>query len=252
MFEGLGAVVSRHGRSVVALWIALAVGLHLIAPRWDDVTHDGDLAYLPASMPSSRGVQLLNEAFPQEHGRSELAVIVERPNGPMSTADLLWSDSLAELFRTHADRLELSDVWNRNTEVVGNKLTSRISDAGQAAVTVLKVKHEFMATANIRLLDEVQAQLAKASKTAPSGLNVGVSGSAAIAGDMLKSAAESIKNTEWTTVLLVVVILLLVYRAPLLVLVPLATIGVALDCFDRRARAAYATGSPVRLRLVAL
>ncbi len=196
--------------------------------RWDDVTHDGDLAYLPTSMPSARGMRLLNEAFPDERGRSELAVIVERRDGPLSTADLLWSDSLAEMFRRHAERLELSDVWNRNTEVVGNKLTSRLSNEGQAAVTVLKVKHEFMATANVRLVGEVQDLLAEAQQRAPQGLNVGISGSAAIAGDMLQSAAESIQNTEWTTVALVVLILLVVYRAPLLVMVPLVTIGVAL------------------------
>ncbi len=228
MFDRLGAVVSRHAGLVIALWIALAAGLHVVAPRWNDVTHDGDLAYLPESMPSARGMRLLSEAFPDERGRSELAVIVERRDGPLSTADLLWSDSLAEMFRRHAEKLELSDVWNRNTDVVGNKLTSRRSKQGQAAVTVLKVKHEFMATANVGLINEVQELLAEAKQRAPQGLNVGISGSAAIAGDMLQSASESIKNTEWTTVVLVVLILLVVYRAPLLVMVPLVTIGVSL------------------------
>ncbi|MEX0676155.1 MAG: MMPL family transporter [Pirellulales bacterium] len=228
MVERLGAIVSRHFGPVIALWVLLAVGLHVLAPRWDDVTHDGDLAYLPDSMPSSRGVRLLNEAFPAEGAKSELAVIVERPGAPLSTADLLWSDSLAELFREHASELELADVWNRNTEVVGGKLTSRTSRRGQAAVTVLKVKHEYMATANMQLLDRVRKLLDEAREKAPPGLNVGISGSAAIAGDMLQSAAESIQNTELTTVALVILILLVVYRAPLLVAVPLVTIGTAL------------------------
>jgi RND superfamily putative drug exporter len=228
MFSALGAVVTRHSRSVLALWIVLAVGLHLVAPRWNDVIRDGDLAYLPPSMPSSRGAQMLNAAFPDEHGRSEIAVIVERPADPLSGEDLLWSDGLAERFREHSAELAISEVWNRNTEVVGNKLTSRISERGQAAVTVLKIKHEFMATANMALIDRVQAILAAAESDAPAGLHVGISGSAAVGGDMLQSAEASIRNTELTTVLLVVAILLVVYRAPLLVLVPLVSIGVAL------------------------
>jgi len=228
MLAGLGALVKQHSRLVIAAWLGLAVALHLIAPRWNDVIRDGDLAYLPHSMPSVRGVQLLSEAFPDERGRSEMAIIVERPGGRLSTRDLLWSDSLAERFRSEAERLAIADVWNRNTDVVGDKLVSRESKHGQAAVTLLKVQHEFMATANMGLLDEVQRIVSTARADAPAGLNVGVTGSAAIGGDMLGAAVESIRNTEWTTVLLVVVILLVVYRAPLMVLVPLVTIGVSL------------------------
>ena len=54
-----------------------------------------------------------------------------------------------------------------------------------------------------------------------------MTGSAAIGSDMLFAAEESIRNTEWTTIILVLLILLAVYRAPGLVFVPLVTIGVS-------------------------
>jgi len=43
--------------------------------------------------------------------------------------------------------------------------------------------------------------------------------------DLVRASAESLDGTTWATVALVIVVLLLVYRAPLLALVPLVTIA---------------------------
>ncbi len=228
MFERLGAFVSHRWLTVVIVWLLLALGLHVLAPRWEQIVHDGDLAYLPANLPSVQGQRLLAEAFPEERAKSQIAIVVERPDGPLTAADLRWSDTLTDRFEHRAEDLAISEVWNRNTQVVGERLTSRVTKTGQATVTLLGTRNEFMAVGNMRLMAEVQKILDHATPSAPRGLNVGITGSAAVGGDMLRSAAESLQNTELTTVVLVVIILLLVYRAPLLVLVPVVTIGVAL------------------------
>ena len=61
----------------------------------------------------------------------------------------------------------------------------------------------------------------------PAGLQVACDRLGGGSADMLQSMKESIDNTELTTIVLVVVILLIVYRAPGLVLVPLASIAVS-------------------------
>ena len=231
MYGWLGDFVARRWPWVIALWVLIAVGLNRAAPRWEDVTHDGDLAYLPASMPSVEGQLLLSRAFPDNLSKSELAIVIERPRGKLSSSDLAWADNLAEVFEPLAKELGVVELWTRNTDVVGANLTSKPSAAGQATVILLSLRNEFMATDNIRVLKRVDQVLADArfNGDMPEGLRVGLTGGAAVGGDMLRSAAESINNTELTTVVLVIVILLAVYRAPLLVMVPLVTIGLSLS-----------------------
>ena len=54
-----------------------------------------------------------------------------------------------------------------------------------------------------------------------------MTGSAVVGHDTNKAAGESIQNTTYSTIFLVVVILLVVYRSPLLAMVPLVTIALS-------------------------
>ena len=59
MFARLGQFISRYWYLVIAVWLAVVVATGLLAPRWDDVTYDGDLAYMPESMSSVAAERLL-------------------------------------------------------------------------------------------------------------------------------------------------------------------------------------------------
>ena len=121
------------------------------------------------------------------------------------------------------------DVWTWRDAVFGAKLVSRNE---KAKLIVVQLANEFLAVRNDndltyvhQLVDQVRIE-AKELGSVPS---IGVSGSAALGGDILRSAKESIRHTEWFTVVLVVLILGFVYRSPMLVIVPLLSIGVALS-----------------------
>ena len=83
MFERLGAFISRHWGPIVLAWVLLACLLHAVAPRWNDVTHDGDLAYLPDNLPSTEGERLMARAFPDQRAKSQIAIVVERPGAAL-------------------------------------------------------------------------------------------------------------------------------------------------------------------------
>jgi len=126
-------------------------------------------------------------------------------------------------------QLPLVDAWTWRDSYFGSKLVSRDN---HVRLVVLQFANEFMAVDNIQVLATIEAALQPVrdglSRTTQPGLLVVQSGSAAVGADLLRSAAGSIRNTESVTVVLVILFLALVYRAPLLVAVPLVTIFVSL------------------------
>ena len=201
----------------------------MAAPSWEDVARDGDFAYLPDRMSSVRGEKLLEAAFPDERSKSSVFLVLARRDGPLRPEDYAIGDRLAAQFTRETEKGILNVVSYR-TEVVGEKLKSPPGPEGQAALVVLDLQNEFAAVGNMDLIERIHRAMEtlRCDPAFPVGLQLGVTGSAAIGSDMLLAAEESIRNTERTTVILVVLILLLVYRAPGLVLIPLVTIFVSL------------------------
>ena len=230
MFSRLGFIVSRWWLIVLAFWVSAVVAVLMGAPRWDDVTHDGDFAYLPSAMPSSQGERLLASAFPDTLSKSQIVLVVAREREPLRAEDFGVADRLVIRFTPSGDSdSPVAGLLSHRTEVVGQQLVSEPTEAGQALLILLQLRNEFMAIDNMRLVSEVEESLEAVRVEAgfPDGLHLGMTGSAAIGSDMLFAAEESIHNTEWTTIVLVLLILLAVYRAPGLVFIPLVTIGVS-------------------------
>lgn len=366
MFDAFGKAITKWWWLVIIVWVVLTIGIRSVAPRWDDITYDGDLAYLPTTMPSYVGEQLLSEGFPQDRAKSQIVLITARNEDALSSDDIDVASDIAQRFKNYqgvaafkrsqelaeqakaeaaannadeaeklekraatvleeaekaydeaidlddqllrryeehtaeaeaagtkrrpprerlaeaywnranlyaatdrereaesdrrtaielapglkdadpktvqpagAEEMPILDVWTWRDEIFGEKLGAKNKNA---RLVVLQLKNEFMATDNIRVLKQVERELAPVKQyatdnglmasekdQAASALQVGISGSAAVGGDMLRSAQESIKHTELFTVVIVVIILFCVYRSPLLVIVPLITIWASLQ-----------------------
>ena len=230
MFARLASFVSRHWLIVLVVWVGVLVGLKLVAPRWDDITRDGDFAYLPPRMTSVRGEKLMAQAFPSAESKSELVLVVGRPKGRLRDEDYAVAGCLAETFAPKpGESSPVTSVLSYDEPVLGHALVSRIGPNGQALLVILQLNSEFMEVGNMAFVNRVYKTLERLrqEESFPKGLEIGVTGTAAVGTDMLFASAESIRNTEWTTILLVVGILFLVYRAPGLVVVPLVAIVVS-------------------------
>jgi RND superfamily putative drug exporter len=230
MFALLGSYCARRWPVVIGLWLVATGLLVLVAPAWNSVARDGDLDYLPAKMPSVLGRQLMARAFPEQSSKSEIVVILERPNGKLAERDFAVATTVGEALSA-TESLPVTEVWTPATPQLGKLLVSPESSNGQACMVVANLDIDFAATKTIEVLAAVEARMTELFEEQGenfAGLNWSIYGSAAVGGDMLTAAAESVRNTELTTTVMVLVILLLVYRAPLLALVPLITMGVTI------------------------
>ncbi|MCA9129832.1 MAG: MMPL family transporter [Planctomycetales bacterium] len=364
--------VSRRWFVVIGMWILFAAGLRWCAPDWADIVADGDLAFLPETVPSVVGQQALEHAFPGSQARSQMVIVFANESqlagediafaldvtrqlhwftaktawldlkrrGSFKTAEaqasVLTSTSLPtgdaalppsidagvqnaavarnestearalqesvmvdlvrdnltqaieideELSRymgtavpgftfrwlpdayqmrgelltwlklepeqarldldTHALLLEqrtatldakvpewaeyLRDVWSWRNAVVGHKLGS---DEARARLVSLQLGTDVTATRNISIIAGIENLVANMRAAYPvqtsEGLDIQISGSAAVGADMLRASAHGVRTTEIVTILLVFLILAAVYRAPFLVAIPITSIAVSL------------------------
>lgn len=208
---------------VIGAWILAVLLLRVFAPPWSQVAMDGDLEYLPSDTTTARAAALNAQAFPEDHSKSQIVLVFARDEAELSTLDRQFALDLGREIE-QSSGLNVVDVWTEKTPVVGSQLRSV---DGRAVRVVIRLTNEFMATDNIRVLKEVQQLVDSRRREAESGLRIGITGSAAIGGDMLTAAAESVANTHYTTILLVTVALLAIYRSLWLALVPLLAIGTA-------------------------
>jgi RND superfamily putative drug exporter len=118
------------------------------------------------------------------------------------------------------------DVLSWDDKIIGSRLTHP-----SARLAVMQLSSELAATGNIMTVEAVSELIEDVKQyslhyTQP-GLKLEMTGSAAIGGETLLAARDAIRYTEWITVAMILLILAVVYRAPLLVAVPMVSIGVA-------------------------
>jgi len=122
----------------------------------------------------------------------------------------------------------IKSIASPNDERIGALLTSKNQ---KATLVVVDLKTEFLERQNRMVVGRIEELLKDHDflQHKPAGLSLELSGSATVGRDMLRAEQESAKRTETFTKGLVIILLLLIYRAPLLALVPLATVGLAVE-----------------------
>jgi RND superfamily putative drug exporter len=228
------AVTGPRGRWVtIAIWLALGIGGWLGRSQISNVTAAGQSSFLPKGAESIRALEVLDGSSGKSGGgREEVpAVIVFDRRGGLTAPDLnaigKLGKGLNRLGITGATPViaPFSAGTGRSLGKIARFASGigPISRDGEAALVVLALNADDRGA----IRDGV-AQIREylAAHTVP-GLAAYVTGPAGIAADLDQVADEAGETLLIVTLGLVLILLLLVYRAPLLALLPLVAVGAA-------------------------
>jgi putative drug exporter of the RND superfamily len=231
MYALLGKAIARAWPLWLAGWAALLLLCRWAAPPWNEFARSSDEAFLPADSPSRAAAELTRNAFPDQHSPSNVVVVLHR-NGGLQDADRNFiADSLAPALATGTNGGHdaiIARIRTFQEQGVGALL---ISPDREASIVLVSLKQGFLEPSAWSAVDAIERQISRLRDEGriPAGLQVDLTGSAAIGRDVMRAEARSAEATRAGAILLVVAILLLIYRAPLLLCVCLATVYVGVN-----------------------
>jgi RND superfamily putative drug exporter len=246
MFERLGAFLSKWWYVVIGCWLVAFVWLHTIAPPFNKLAKEGEFVFLPETMPSRQGEALMNKAFPGRQTSSNIVIVAVRDDeGGLTDDDRSFiDDTLRSALEGIRDKVNSSSpeaqqrvdkptillgaIHTFSDTGIGNLL---ISDDGKATLVTIELPIDFQDTRNwlpVQQISDLLGTLQRGDKL-PKGLQLALTGSATLGRDLSTAEAASARNTGTLTIGLVVVLLAVIYRAPLIALVPLLTLFIAVD-----------------------
>lgn len=213
--------VERHARWVALIWIVGAVWITLAAPSVRDLGTADQTAFVPADAPSGQADALLRAAFPDDPTRDPAVIVLGRDGGLQPT-DRAYIGELAQFLRSPAAATHVKGVQS----AASNPELSPVlqSPDGAAELIIVSIRAQIFSVSSERTVAFLRDHVAS---TAPPGLQVEVTGLAALGADQATATVEAFDKTAVATIVLVLLILVVVYRSAVAPLISLVTIGCA-------------------------
>ncbi|MFT2014977.1 MMPL family transporter [Streptomyces sp. 796.1] len=211
MFSGLGRLVVRRPWWVIVTWIIAGTAVISLAPKLTSTSDEA--SFLPSRYESIKAMDLQEEQFPQQQNVGAIIVFQRADRARLTAAD-------SADVRKVADRLarqkipEVQDV--SATPVAPNKQV-------QTAIVAMPKLNNPEDTAQQDAVQEIRDELPSALRG--TDLTAGVTGSAAQALDERESADRAGVLVAVGTIVIIVVLLLVIFRSPIIALLPVVLIG---------------------------
>ena len=218
MFASLGRIVVRHPWRVIGLWLVAAIAIVALAPKL--ATTASEVSFLPSHYQSVQASDLQKKAFPEAATPAALVVAQRRDGRPLTAGDVSLLD--------HAQRV----LAARHLPAVGLVDPAIVSSnhlVGVIGVQMPNAQGQLTKTQTDTILT-LRRDIT--SLTKGTDLRAGVTGSAAQFVDQQKSGQTASKVVAIATIGLILALLLLIFRSPVIALLPVLAIGVVSQIAD--------------------
>src|SRR5688500_4296046 len=200
---------------VIGLWVALAAVMVPLSGKLSSVTTDSAADTLPASAESTK-VAVLEDSLPGADDNT--FVFVYRRDGGLTDADRA---TVERHYNTLALRYPPKVTTAPGGDGEGEGPPTRPSTDGKAMLFTLEVSTTYGGP------ETIVGPLREAAKDRPAGLELDVTGPAAVDGDMDTVFDGIDLQVFLTTVVVVTLLLILTYRSPVLWFIPLMAVSTA-------------------------
>src|SRR4051812_40635268 len=211
MFRRIGITVVRHPVWTIVAWLIAAVAIVASAPGLP--SNSDESSFLPKSYESIKAADLQAKAFPGAFTPSAIALYQRTDGGKLTAAD---KKDVARI---------TTELGQKNIDQVQKVVPGRPSSDGRYSLTLVQMDSKNAGQPKqadaAEVLREDVKQLAKGTD-----LDVKLGGSAAQALDQQDSSKRGEALIGIGTFLIILVTLLIIFRAPILAVLPLVLIGV--------------------------
>ncbi len=213
MFKRISELVIAHPWRVIATWVILGVVVVALAPQLSTYTSNNNSSFLPSSYQSVKALDAAQQYFPPLAQGSGLIVVSGNDGGVLSAADQskvaglvgsLSGDHIPAVSTVTTSPAYLSE--NKKVQLVQVVFEGQAGDPGPNDA-----------------VPKVRAQTD--SFLAGSGLRGQLTGNAAISVDSTNAYEEAELVIAIATVVLILALLGIVFRSPLIAVLPIVIIG---------------------------
>jgi RND superfamily putative drug exporter len=211
MFRGIGRLVTRRPWLTIAAWIVATLATVMLAPKLPSTTDQAE--FLPSHYETVQVMQVEERAFPREEQPAATIVFKRTDGGKLSAEDQAAVTKVAK---------GLADKGYKEIQGVrtGPEMLSPNGQIMLASVTA--------ATKNVfteGIFESVKEMRVDAkAQLADTPLTMGMTGQAASAVDSMESAGDTDAMIMMATLALIIVLLLIIFRSPLIALLPVLII----------------------------